>query len=76
MSKATFLGKAIKFSFHATRRRKQRGITEEQVIDVIIRPEYVKKMPDGSKVAVKKLQKRTITVVYVEEDFIRVITVF
>jgi hypothetical protein len=33
-------------------------------------------MPDGRKVAVKKLQKRAITVVYVEEDFIRVITVF
>jgi len=69
--------KPVKFSFHAEERRKQRGITELQIIDVIQRPEYFKRMLDGRKVAVKIIQNRTITVVYREEEnFIRVITVF
>ena len=71
------MNKPIKFSFHATQRRKQRGISEYQIIEVIERPEYFKTMPDGRKVAVKTVQNRILTVVYREEEnFIRVITVF
>ena len=69
--------KQIKFSDHAERRRKQRGMSEHQIIEVIELPEYFKKMPDGRKVAFKLIQNRSITVVYREEEnFIRIITVY
>jgi len=69
--------KPIKFSFHAEQRRKQRGMSKAQIIAVIEQPEYFKRMPDGRKVAVKRIQNRAITVVYVEEEkLIRIITVF
>lgn len=48
-----------------------------QIVETIKRPGYVKKMPDGRKVAVRTISNRTITVVYLEEEnVIRVITVF
>lgn len=69
--------KPIKFSYHAEQRRKQRGMSKFQVIETIRRPEYFKKMPDGRKIAVKTIQNRIITVVYIEEEnFIKVITVY
>ena len=69
--------KPIKFSYHAEQRRKQRGISKLFVIETIRRPEYFKKMPDGRKIAVKTIQNRVITVVFVEEEnFIKIITVY
>ncbi|MCS4537376.1 MAG: DUF4258 domain-containing protein [Thaumarchaeota archaeon] len=69
--------KRIRFSSHAEQRRKQRGLSEMQIVETIKRPGYVKKMPDGRKVAVRTISNRTITVVYLEEEnVIRVITVF
>lgn len=69
--------KPIIFSEHAKERRKQRGLTEMQILEVIERPEYVKTTLDGRKIAVKEVQRRFVTVVYVEmENYIKVITVF
>lgn len=68
--------KPIDFSDHAEERRKQRGLTRQEIELVLENPEYTKILEDR-KIAVKEVKGRIVTVVYTEEEnYIRVITIF
>ena len=68
--------KQIRFSSHAENRRKQRGLNKEHIFEVIVDPEYVKRM-DEIKTATKTIYGRTVAVVYAEEEtYIKAITAY
>ena len=67
--------KKIKFDRHAKRRMKWRKISEEEVMSVIIEPDYVESTIKNRSNAFKKISGRTIKVTYNEaNDEIYVIT--
>ena len=69
--------KKIIFSPHGEERRKQRGISKQEVEYVLEFPKYVKKTLDNRRIAVGEVKKRFITVIYRElESYILVITVY
>ncbi len=69
--------KKIVYTIHAIVRRVERDVEEKTIEMIISQPDYVKTSFDGEKTAVKTINGRTISVVYVEkETLIRVITVY
>ena len=69
--------KKIIYTNHAVVRRIERDI-EEKTIELIIRqPDYVKTMLDGKKIAIKNVDNKVMSVVYIEKEMhIKVITVY
>ena len=66
----------IIYSDHATKRLKQRGITEIEVSHVLQHPSYVKKTHEGRKEVVGEINNRRIKIVMIEkENYIKIITV-
>ena len=65
----------IIYSDHARKRMKQRGITELEVQHVLQYSLYVKKTIEGRKEAVGTIQHRTIKVVFIVENYIKIITI-
>lgn len=65
----------IIYSDHATRRMRQRGITELEVEHILTYPMYVKKTFEGKKEAVGTVKNRTIKIVFTEtENYLKIIT--
>ena len=66
----------VKYSEHALKRMRQRGITELEIKHIINHPDYVKKSFEGTKEAFGELNGRSIKIKFVEtESYIKVITV-
>jgi hypothetical protein len=65
----------IKFTKHAEDQMKERGISKDEVINTIKYPEKTLKETDRYY-AQKKVSLGTIEVVYVIENYIKVITVY
>ena len=65
----------IKFTRHAIEQIKERGISEDDVINAIKYPEITNKI-DGVYYAQKKTIQGIIEVVYLRETYIKVITVY
>ncbi|HII14538.1 MAG TPA: DUF4258 domain-containing protein [Nanoarchaeota archaeon] len=67
----------ITFSDHAIKRLYDRDINEETVKFVIENADTIKESFDNRKVASKKMNGKTFTVVYVEkEKYIKIITLY
>ena len=68
--------KNIRYTRHAIERKLERNITDEEIEQVIEYPDYTKVYEDR-KIAVKHINERTITVVFVEEKtYIKIITTY
>ena len=66
----------IKYSDHAEKRIKQRGVTKLEVKHVLEYPFYIKKSFEGRKEAVGEIKGRTIKIKFIEkENYIKIITV-
>ena len=65
----------IVFTKHAKEQMKERGITEDDVINAVKYPEKTKKISNIYYVQ-KKVIQGTIEVVYIKENYIKVITVY
>ena len=66
----------IRYSDHAKKRMKQRGITELEIEHVLAHPSYVMKSFEGRKVAEGTLNNRRIKVSFIDgETFIKIITI-
>ena len=65
----------IKFTKHAEEQMKERGISKDEVINTIKYPEKTLKTEDRY-LAQKKISLGIIEVVYVIENYIKVITVY
>ncbi len=65
----------IVYSDHATKRMKQRGITELEIGHILSYSEYIKKSRDGTKEAFGKVNNKYIRIFFVEEEnLIRIVT--
>jgi len=60
--------KKIIYTSHALVRRIERDIDEKTIEDIIRQPDYVKATSDEKKTAVKSVEGRIITVIYVEKE--------
>jgi hypothetical protein len=67
----------IEFSKHARRRIRERKITEADVSLVLSTPDSVSYGRDGETIAVKRIHRKTIQIVYryTNAETVRVITV-
>jgi len=65
----------IQFTRHAREQMKERGISEDEVINTIKYPEKTDKIHNKYYVQKKTIQGK-IEVVYVREKYIKVITVY
>lgn len=66
----------ISYSPHAQRRMKQRGITELHVLQILERPDYIRKSFEGRKEAGGCIEGRFIRIEFIEEQtYINIITV-
>lgn len=66
----------LTYSEHASKRMKQRGITEIEVEHVLKHPSYIKKSFEGTKEAVGDVNNRLIKIKFIEvENYIKIITV-
>ena len=66
----------IRYSDHAEKRIKQRGITKLEVEYILKYPNYIKKSFEGTREAVGTIKNRTIKVKFVEkEKYIKIITI-
>ena len=66
----------IRYSDHAEKRMRQRGITGLEVEQVLRYPKYIKKSFEGRKIAEGEVNNRRIKISFVEkENFIKIITV-
>lgn len=65
----------IKFTKHAIEQMKERGISEDEVINTIKYPEKTQKINNVYYVQ-KSLGWANIEVVYIRENYIKVITVY
>ncbi len=67
----------IKFIEHALERMKERGITKDEVINAISKPDYVEKGYGGREVAQKLIDGKLLRVIYERHgDEIIVITAY
>ena len=65
----------IVFTEHAKERMKKRGITEDEIIQAIKRPDNTKK--DGENYcAQKNIGRASIEVVYEKDKYIKIITIY
>lgn len=66
----------IIYSYHATKRMKQRGITKLEIEHILKHSFYIKKSFEGTKEAVGEVNNRTIKIKFIEiENYINIITV-
>ncbi|HLC31106.1 MAG TPA: DUF4258 domain-containing protein [Candidatus Nanoarchaeia archaeon] len=65
----------IVFTTHAITQMKERGISEDEIIQTIMYPETTLKI-DTVYYVQKKILQGTIEVVYIRENYIKVITVY
>ena len=66
----------IIYSELASKRMKQRGITELEIEHVLNHPYYIKKSFEGTKEAVGKVENRLIKIKFIEiENYIKIITI-
>lgn len=65
----------IQFTKHSKDQMKERGISEDEVINTIKYPEITEKIKNRYYVQKKTIQG-TIEVVYIIENYIKVITVY
>jgi len=65
----------IVFTKHAKERMERRGISEDEVINVIKFPEKTRKV-DNIYYVRKKLASGTIEIVFEKENYIKVITLY
>lgn len=66
----------IRYSDHAEKRMKQRGITKLEIEHVLKYPTYIKKSFEGTREAVGTIKNRTMKVKFTEkENYIKIITV-
>lgn len=69
--------KKIIFSNHATIRCFERDITHETIKLIVKKADYIKRISEEKVIAVKKINGRNVSVVYVEKErYIKVITVY
>lgn len=67
----------IRYSDHAEKRIKQRGITKLEIEHVLSYPLYTKKSFEGTKEVVGTLKNRTIKIKFIEKkNYIKIITIF
>lgn len=67
----------IVFSGHAKKRIKERGIKEEDILEVINFPEYTITRSNNETEAFKKIKGRTLKVVYIQKEmFIKIISLY
>lgn len=64
------------FSHHARQRMLERGINEETVKDIILRPDFVRASFGGRKIATKRLERDWHAVFREEEGKIAVISIY
>ncbi len=68
--------KQITFIQHAIDRLKERGISSEQVKEIVLNPDYTDRL-DGRKIAQKLINGKLIRVIYDEEkDVIIIISAY
>jgi hypothetical protein len=68
--------KNIRYTRHAIERKLERNITDEQIKQTLEYPDYTKIYEDR-KIAVKRINGKTITVVFVEgKTYIKIITAY
>ncbi|MBI2631393.1 DUF4258 domain-containing protein [Candidatus Pacearchaeota archaeon] len=65
----------IEFTDHARERMKKRNISEDEVINTIKYPEKTEKI-DGIYYVQKSLGRFTLHVVFIRENYIKVITLY
>ena len=65
----------IIYSDHAKKRMRERNITEEEVEYILKSPEFVKKDFNNKREAVGHIKNRKIKIVFVKENYIKIITV-
>ena len=65
----------IIFTEHAKERMKKRGITEDEIIEAIKRPDNTKKQ-GGNYYVQKNISRENIEVVYEKDKYIKVITIY
>lgn len=68
--------KPIRFTEHAESRMLRYGISEEDVVECIMKPDEVLSGYRGRKIAHEYMDRHMLRVVYEEDDLITVITVY
>ena len=69
-------GKNVRYTKHALQRKLERGITDEQITQVLESPDYTISR-EGRRIASKRLGGRVVKVVFIEEEtHIKIITVY
>ncbi|HLC77099.1 MAG TPA: DUF4258 domain-containing protein [archaeon] len=69
--------KKIIYTNHAIVRRIERDIEEKTIELVVGQPDYIKTTSEGKKIAIKNVDNKIMSVVYIEKDtHIKVITVY
>ena len=68
--------KNIRYTKHAIQRKLERNIADEQIKQTLEYPDYTKTYEER-KIAVKYIEGKTITVVFIEEKtYIKIITAY
>ena len=65
----------IIYSYHAKKRMKERGIEEWEIEHLLKYPSYVKKSFGLRREAVGEIRNRKVIIIYIIENYIRIITV-
>ncbi len=65
----------VVYSNHAKKRMKERGIEDWEVEQILKSPEFVKKGFDNKREAVGLSKNRRIKIVFIKENYIKIITI-